>query len=358
MNDNQPNQLWRSLSNSALVRFLLLFACGWALVQLIEYFYGVIAIFVTAAILAVIMDYPVRKLSPYIPRWLAITLTVLLAIGLIFGFITIFGLQVLNQGSTLLQNTATTIQNSNLPFKEYLQGINFDQIIGVLRSSLSTGLGVVGGIFSNTFTTIFLLVISIYMLVDGGKLWNTCLLLLPADLREQFNVSVQKSFLGFLQGQITLVAFLSTTSFLIYTILGVQFSLVLAMIVGVLDAIPGIGATLGVVIVTTIVFLSQGQWMALKVVIASVILQQIQDNLIHPKVMGKALEINPILVFFALFIGERVAGLLGVFLAIPIAGMIVSWSKTTQNTPTIAAAVDSPAIATTPLIVDEELRQE
>lgn len=358
MNDNQPNQLWRSLNNSALLRFLLLFACGWALVQLIEYFYGVIAMFVTAAILAVLMDYPVRKLAAYMPRWAAITITVLATIAIALGFIAILGLQVINQGSTLVNDITTSIQNSNLPFKDYLQRINFDQIIGVLRSSLTTGLGVIGGVFSNTFTAVFLLVIAIYMLVDGRKIWASCLNLLPSNVRGHFDRNVQKNFLGFLRGQITLVIFLSTASFLIFTLLGVNFSLVLAIVVGVLDAIPGIGATLGVVIVTTLVFLTQGQWMALKVVIASVILQQIQDNLIHPKVMGKALEINPVLLFFALFVGERIAGLLGIFLAIPIAGMIVSWSKQ-DETSAIAAADDSvPTIEPANLNLEEELRQE
>jgi predicted PurR-regulated permease PerM len=76
-----------------------------------------------------------------------------------------------------------------------------------------------------------------------------------------------------------------------------------------------------------LVFLTQGQWLALQVVIASLVLQQIQDNLIHPRVMGKALDIQPVVLFFALFVGERLAGLLGVFLAIPVAGMILGWSK-------------------------------
>ena len=100
---------------------------------------------------------------------------------------------------------------------------------------------------------------------------------------------------------------------------------------GILDAIPGIGATLGVLIVTLLVFTSQGTAIAVKVVIVSVILQQIQDNLIRPKVMGNALELNPVILFLALFIGEQVAGLLGVFLSIPIAGMIAIWMGLLQE---------------------------
>jgi predicted PurR-regulated permease PerM len=344
MTEQHHNSFWRSLNNSALVRFLLFFACGWVIVQLIGYFYGVISMFTIAAILAVLMDYPVRKLSSYIPRALAITLVVLATVAIALAFVTLLGLQILNQGSTLVNSITNTLQTTDLPFKQYLQQINFDQIAQVLRSALGTGLGFVSGVFSNTFTAIFLLVISIYMLVDGRKIWAGCLKLIPADRydtqgiswRDRFDQNVQKNFIGFLRAQITLVIFLSTVSFLVFTVLGVQFSLILAVVVGILDAIPGIGATLGVIIVTTIVFLTQGYWMALKVVIASVILQQIQDNIIHPRVMGKALEINPVLLFFALFVGERVAGLLGVFLAIPITGMIMSWIRSEGETPVSA----------------------
>lgn len=70
--------------------------------------------------------------------------------------------------------------------------------------------------------------------------------------------------------------------------------------------------------------MSQGVWLALKVLIACIVLQQIQDNLIAPRIMQNALNLNPVVVFFALLVGARVAGLLGVFISIPIAGVIVS----------------------------------
>jgi predicted PurR-regulated permease PerM len=95
------------------------------------------------------------------------------------------------------------------------------------------------------------------------------------------------------------------------------------MIVGILDMIPGIGATLGVGVISLIV-LSQSIWLALQVLVASVVLQQIQDNLIAPRVMQNSLNINPVIVFFALLVGARVAGLLGIFLAIPIAAVLVT----------------------------------
>lgn len=90
-----------------------------------------------------------------------------------------------------------------------------------------------------------------------------------------------------------------------------------------LDIIPGIGATLGISVITSIV-ISQGIWLALKVLAVCVVLQQIQDNSIAPRIMQNALNLNPVMIFFALLIGARIAGLLGIFISIPIAGVIVS----------------------------------
>ncbi|EDY39543.1 conserved domain protein, putative [Cyanobium sp. PCC 7001] len=327
MNDlNAP--AWRRLSHSALLRFLLLLACGWGVVKLIDYFQAVLTLFIAAAMLAVLLDFPVRRLVRLgCARSLAILLTVLGTLGVVGLFVQVLGSQLINQGSTLLNDLVLAFQRPDLPFHSFLKTIEPPQLIELLRASLGTSLGVVGGAFTSVFGSVFLVVIVVYMLIDNGATWRQLLRLLPIDVRDRFDRSVQKNVLGFLRGQVTLMIFLCLASLLVFAVLGVKFSLLLAIVVGVLDAIPGIGATLGVIVAATVVFLTQGQWLALQVVIASVVLQQIQDNLIHPRVMGRVLEIQPVVLFFALFVGERLAGLLGVFLAIPVAGMLLGWSR-------------------------------
>ena len=263
-------------------------------------------------------------------RSLAILFTMLASLAAVGLFARVLGSQLINQGSTLLNDLMVALQRPELPFHSVLTTIEPTQLIELLRASLGKGLGVVGGAFAGVFGGVFLIVIVVYMLLDNGCTWRQLLRLLPDNLRSRFDRSVQKNVLGFLRGQITLMIFLSLASLLVFALLGVKSSLVLAIAVGVLDPIPGIGATLGVIVAAIVVLLTQGQWLALQVVIASVILQQIQDNLIHPRVMGRALEIQPVVLFFALFVGERLAGLLGVFLAITVAGMILGWNKDSQ----------------------------
>ena len=169
------------------------------------------------------------------------------------------------------------------------------------------------------------------MLIDGEKLWKCFLRLVPEPHRDRFAVIFLQSVLGFIRGQLLLMVFLTVSTAVIFQLLGVKYSLILAVIVGVLDVIPGIGATLGIVLISVMVFTSQGGDIGLRALIASLILGQIQDNIVRPKVMGKAMELNPVILFLALFIGQRVAGLLGVFLSIPLAGMMAIWIHTERQ---------------------------
>jgi predicted PurR-regulated permease PerM len=129
--------------------------------------------------------------------------------------------------------------------------------------------------------------------------------------------------LGFFKGQLIIVLFLTISTFITFILLQVPFALILSLIAGLLDVIPGIGATLGVGIVF-LILLPQNVWLAFKVLAVCIILQQIQDNLISPRIMQNSVNVNPVGIFFALLVGAKVAGLLGVFLAVPTAGLVVS----------------------------------
>jgi len=310
----------------------MLFGCGWITVLLINYFYSTIALFTATGLFAALLNYPVIWLSRYIPRGWAIALTFIGTIALLFALITFLGLQVLNQGQGLLTQLSDTLnQQDLLPFHDFLNQLDIGKIIETLQTGLLSGLGIVKSLFSSFFVIIFGAVISLYMLIDGETLWRISLNLIPAASRDKFATIFRQSFLGFLRGQLVLMVFLSISTLLILSVLGVKYSLLLALVVGVLDAIPGIGAILGIVVVTLLVFTSQDGATTLKVLIASIVLEQIQENYVRPKVMGDALELNPVLLFLALFIGQQVAGLLGVFLAIPIAGMIAAWMRSVKE---------------------------
>lgn len=335
---HEPPHFWERLNNLLLLRFLLLFASGWAFIQLLAYFENVIVIFTFAAILAFLLSYPVRWLQRFVPRSIAIVFVFLLSIVIIAGLTITVGLSIVSQAQQLV-NSVTIFLNSLIPLterlEEFLQNRNVqvdlnaiqrqlqNQIFSALSLGITYSLSTIQIFFANFINLILIAVIAFFMLLDGQRLWSLLLKLVPKNRRNRFATVVKRKFLGFVRGQAILTLFLTVSTFIVFLILQVPFSLILATIVGVLDTIPGIGATLGVSLVFLLV-LSQNVWLAFKVLFVCIILQQIQDNLISPRVMQGSINVNPVVIFFALLVGARVAGLLGIFLAIPITGVIVS----------------------------------
>jgi predicted PurR-regulated permease PerM len=334
MSGVEAKNIWNRLNNLALVRFLLLVAAGWATVQLLAYFEAIIVIFTFAAILAFLLSYPVQWLRRFLPRSVAVMVVFLLSIVILGGLIITVGLAILSQGQQLIDNISTfltslspTLDRIELFLRNRNLQIDLSFIEDKLRnqavSSLVTSLAILQQILTNFVTFILIAVVAFFMLLDGEKLWNFILKIVPPERRNRFTNIIRRSFLGFFRGQLLLTLFLTTSTLIVFLLLQVPFALILSVIIGILDIIPGIGATLGVSTITLIV-LSQNVWLALKVFVACIVLQQIQDNLIAPRIMQGALNLNPVVVFFALLIGARVAGLLGIFISIPIAGVIVS----------------------------------
>jgi predicted PurR-regulated permease PerM len=321
-------QGWR-LENSLLIRYLLLFASGWATVLLIDYFAGPLALFTASGVLAALLHGPVVRLSRFLPRALAVAVVFFGAMGLLAALVTAIGFQLLNQGQGLLLHLTDALKGAQhlkgtqgLPLGDLLQRLELSLVADRLQAGLIAGLAIVQRSFSGVFTAIFAAVITLYMLIDGEKLWASCLRLLPARHRERVAVAFSRSFLGFLRGQLLLMLFLTLTTLVAFSLLQVNYPLLLAIIVGVIDAIPGIGATLGISLACLLILTSQGVGPALWSLLACLVLVQIQDNVLRPRVMAGALELNPVVMFASLFIGQRVAGLLGIFLAIPIAGTV------------------------------------
>ncbi|BAB77766.1 AI-2E family transporter [Anabaena sp. FACHB-709] len=334
MSGIEAKNLWHRLNNLALVRFLLLVAAGWAIVQLLAYFETVIIIFTFAAILAFLLSYPVQWLRRFLPHSVAVVVVFLISIVILGGLLITVGVALLSQGQQLIDSISAFL-TSLLPFLERIERLlsnrNLQIDLSVIQeqlrtqavSTLVTSLAIVQQFLTNFVTFILIAVVAFFMLLDGEKLWNFILKIVPQKRRIRFTNIMRRSFLGFFRGQLLLCLFLTSSTFIIFLLLQVPFALILSVIVGILDIIPGIGATLGVGTITLIV-LSQDVWLALKVLAACVVLQQIQDNLISPRIMQGSLNLNPVVVFFALLVGARVAGLLGVFISIPITGVIVS----------------------------------
>jgi predicted PurR-regulated permease PerM len=159
------------------------------------------------------------------------------------------------------------------------------------------------------------------MLLYGKSLWQGTVNLLPPQIGLPFSESLRLNFQNFFISQILLGLFMVATLIPIFLIMEVPFALLFALLIGIGELIPFIGATLGIGLVTLLVMLNNF-WLAIRVAIAAIVMQQIKDNILAPRLMGEFIGLNPILIFVALLVGFKVAGVLGVIIAVPLAGTI------------------------------------
>ena len=106
------------------------------------------------------------------------------------------------------------------------------------------------------------------------------------------------------------------------SILGVKYSVLLGFMIGLFNLIPYFGAIVAVIIAVLITILTGGFGKALLMAIVVIILQQIDANIINPKIVGDSLEISQLLVIFAVTIGGAYFGILGMFLAVPVVAIL------------------------------------
>jgi predicted PurR-regulated permease PerM len=328
------NKVWEYLNNARLIRYLLCFTLAWAIVQVLAYFEKVLVIFIFAAILAFLLNYPVKFVARFVPRWLAVVLVFVLTLLILGGLMATLGLaaisqaqQLLEQAPKLLEFTLSLLER----LQSFLQGrnitVDFSTFEAQLREQalniIGMGFATVQNVLFSLLDLILIAVVSFFMLLDGRRLWNLIMRLFSPRLQQELTTAIQKNFLGFFWGRLLLSLFFGISAFLIFILLNIPYALVMAAIAGVFDLIPGIGATIGISLVCLII-LPQGILLSLKVLVSCVLLQQVEENLLMPRIMQGSINMNPVIMFFALLVGARIAGLVGVFLSIPIAGVMIS----------------------------------
>ena len=129
-------------------------------------------------------------------------------------------------------------------------------------------------------------------------------------------------FFKFLTSQVLDAILVGILVSIAMSILGVKYSVLLGFMIGLFNLIPYFGAIVAVIIAVLITILTGGFGKALLMAIVVIILQQIDANIINPKIVGDSLEISQLLVIFAVTIGGAYFGILGMFLAVPVVAIL------------------------------------
>src|SRR3989449_5793915 len=197
--------------------------------------------------------------------------------------------------------------------------------LSAFAGSIATdALGFVSATATVLFNFTLVLIIAFLMLIDGDQLWQAFLRRLTPELRSEAELlrqSADRSFGGFIRGSLLLGLIYGVATLALLVAFGVPFAGILATLSGLAMIIPFFGpiiAEIPVLLVTLLGAPDQFLW----VLVLTLVLQQIVLNIIGPRLMSNAIGIHPIFVFLALLLGSRIAGFWGVFLAMPVAGVI------------------------------------
>lgn len=216
----------------------------------------------------------------------------------------------------IIKEIGDSLQNIDL--KQY---INPEKITGYVKGVI----GVASGIFS-VFVAI---VVSVYILLQRGQILNFFRRLTNVIFEEKackrigeyFNSSNQ-IFFKFISSQLIDAVVVGIMVTIAMAIIGVKYAVLLGFMIGLFNIIPYFGAIVAVAISILITLITGGFSQAAIMAVVVIILQQIDSNIINPKIIGNSLEMSPLLVIFAVTIGGEYFGVLGMFLAVPVSAVL------------------------------------
>ena len=174
------------------------------------------------------------------------------------------------------------------------------------------------------FLLVATLMMTAYWTLDADRVTRALLMRVPEEKREGWReliAELEGKVGGYFRGQLVLCGFIFTLSTAAFLLMGLPYALVLGLIAGLFEALPMIGPVLGM-LPALLIALATAPEKAIWVVLSAVVIQQIENNLLVPRVMDKSVGINPIISILAIAAFSLVFGLIGAVLAIPVAAML------------------------------------
>lgn len=325
-----------NISTNTLLKILLIGGVVFVFIKLIK----IVLVILTAIVIASFVESAVGKLKKYIKnRTFAVFLIyismTLILVGLFSVFIPVF----IAEMSTLISSLSQYIPDNSIlntfqpetisGAKGVINTISSSGSIGDLinstqrlATSLSGGLiNLFGQAFGNIFNLVLIVIISFYLSIKEKGIENFLRIIIP-DKNEEYIIDLWKRTeykIGlWMQGQMLIGLILGILTYLGLTILGVKYSLVLALMTGVFSLIP-FGTFLAIIPAVAFSYLDGGITLSLLVVALYFIINQFETYLIYPLVINKVIGISPLVVILSIVIGYELASFWGIILAIPFA---------------------------------------
>lgn len=218
--------------------------------------------------------------------------------------------------SDIVNDAIKNIQN--LDIKQYFQ---LEKILEYIMGAIDAVTGL--------FDVVVAVIVSVYILAERSQIISFLKRLAEAIFKEKTYKNLgryfdnsNEIFFKFIASQFLDAIIVGIMVTIAMSIMGVKFAPLLGFLIGLFNMIPYIGAIIAVVISALITLITGGISQTIWMLIVVIILQQIDANIINPKIIGQSLKISPLLVIFAITVGGAYCGILGMFLAVPAIAVV------------------------------------
>lgn len=274
-----------------------------------------------------------RKLR--VPRGLSILIVYVLITASIFGVGLLIVPPIVNQVDQLSKDIPGYLSNlrDNKQFRKYDDKYHISKKLNEQAKKLPSHLGdaagalesITVGVFGAIVQLVTVLTMTFFLLLDGERIAGFLLRIRGPEREERYRRiagEIYRSTAGYVAGNLLISMVAGVSTYLVLSLLGVPFAVPLAVLMAFLDLIPLVGATLGGITIAIVTLFNNFPTSTIVWVIAFIVYQQLENNVIQPIVYRRTVNVAPLVVIIAILIGGSLLGILGALVAIPIAATI------------------------------------
>ncbi len=336
MDENRPINI--SITPGTIVMILFILLGFWFAYILKDLILVVLTAVIFASAIEPATKWLIKKGLPRVVSVVAIYLTVVLLLSSFFYF---FVPPLINETVDFFKTLPNYLEKLNVSTNDVVfidEGMSFGdrliQVQNILKASSSGMLNFASTVFGGLMSFVLIIVLSFYFAVQDDGLNNFLKFITPPkhhdymlDLWERAQIKIGR----WLQGQILLSLIAGIMVYVALISLGVPYALLLALVAGVLELIPVFGSILAAIPAIVIAFIVSGTTLAFFTIIAYIIVNQLQGNVIYPMVVQKVLGVPPLVIIIAIIAGAQLAGFLGVLISVPVAAAVQEWVADIQK---------------------------
>lgn len=335
---NQPINI--SITAGAIIKAIVIFILLYVLIQIRD----LLLVILTSVVLASAVE-PVTRwlMKKKLPRPISVITIYVSMIAILVLIVTIFLPPLANDVRNVVNTLPQYVESLNVDGANNLPGFSFvadqfgstldtnelfEKITGFSGQATAGFFATASVIFGGILSFVLIIVISFYLAVQEDGVASFLRVITPAK-HEKYVIDLwkrsQRKIGLWMQGQLLLGVIVGVLTFLGLSILGVPNAFLLAIIAGLFELIPIFGPLLSAIPAVAIALVSGGFTLGLLVLGLFLIIQQFENQLIHPLVVKKIVGIPALVAILALIIGAELAGFLGILISVPVTAAIMEY---------------------------------